>query len=115
MLRLRFTPATDAFAHCMMGLAQQRDAQDAADRRQNALNATIAEQAQRDRDAQAARDAASRPVSAPPSFPSAPSFPSMGIPAIPTPANMTCTSSSTTTGNAGTMTQNCHQLIGYGG
>jgi hypothetical protein len=47
-----FTPGTDAFAHCMMTTAQQRDAQAAADRR--AAEARDAA----DKQAQAARDQA---------------------------------------------------------
>ncbi len=53
-----FAPGTDAFAHCMMNIASQRDAQAAADRR-----AATAQQAadQRARAAQqAAKDAADR-------------------------------------------------------
>ncbi len=53
-----FAPGTDAFAHCMMGIASQRDAQAAADRRAAAARAAAD---QRAKDAiQAQKDAADR-------------------------------------------------------
>ncbi|WP_206742651.1 hypothetical protein [Acidisphaera rubrifaciens] len=53
-----FQPGTDGFAHCMMTVATERDAQAAADRRAEAARQA---DAQRDRDARkAAADAASQ-------------------------------------------------------
>ncbi len=49
------TPGTDAFAACMMTVSQEREAQEAADRRAAAARDAAV---QRDRDAQAARDKA---------------------------------------------------------
>jgi hypothetical protein len=111
-----FAPGTEAFAHCMMGISQQREAQEAADRRQQQLNAAIADQAQRDREAQATRDAANRtatpPVVTPVSTPSIDipkiDVPKIDVPSAAIPDGMKCTRTSTTTGNAGTLTENCH-------
>jgi sRNA-binding protein len=54
-----FKQGTPEYANCMMQTAQNRAAQQAANQRQQSYNDTIAQQAQRDRDAQerAQRDA----------------------------------------------------------
>jgi hypothetical protein len=54
-----FKPGTNEYAACMMQTAQNRAAQQAASQRQQSYNDTIAQQAQKDRDAQeqAQRDA----------------------------------------------------------
>jgi hypothetical protein len=51
-----FAPGTDAFAHCMMTVTQQREAQDAADRRAAAARDAADRRAQNA--AQAAKDRA---------------------------------------------------------
>jgi hypothetical protein len=105
-----FTPGTDGAANCMMGIAQQRRAEWAADQRQrdqNAAIAAIAAQAQRDRDAQAARDAAAAAVG---TGTTDSGFPRIDIPEVemPTaPANMNCTRTVVTSGNAGSVTEHC--------
>ena len=48
-----FKPGTNEYAACMMQTAQNRAAQQAASQRQQSYNDTIAQQAQKDRDAQA--------------------------------------------------------------
>ncbi|MGC1407330.1 MAG: hypothetical protein WA864_00130 [Acetobacteraceae bacterium] len=53
-----FQPGTDQFAHCMMGVSSQREAQDAADRRAAADRAAADQRAQAAR--QAAKDKADR-------------------------------------------------------
>ncbi len=111
-----FQSGSNEFANCMMQSAQTRQAQQAANDRQQALNNTIAQQAQKDRDAQAAaqsaRDSAAREAdvqrmmnSPSPSFIPAdavttPAVATSAIPSIDT-SNMNCTS--TQVGNAGTM------------
>jgi hypothetical protein len=106
-----FTPGTDGAANCMMGIAQQRQTQWAADQRQRDQNAAIAAQAQRDRDAQAARDAAAAAVGPASGTGTTDSgFPRIDIPKveIPTaPANMNCTRTVVTSGNAGSVTEHC--------
>ncbi len=95
-----FRPGTDAFAHCMMATTQQREAQQAADRRAQAAQAA---QAERDRQAQEARDAtqaAQQHASTP--QPTMPTIPTM--PTSPMPSNMICTGSQAA--NAGSMS--CH-------
>ena len=47
-----FKPGTNEYAACMMQTAQNRAAQQAASQRQQSYNDTIAQQAQKDRDAQ---------------------------------------------------------------
>ena len=107
-----FTAGTDAFAQCMMGISQQRAAQEAADRRQQDMNAAIAEQARRDRDAQAARDAANRSAQTTPTSAETSSdsgipkidVPKIDAPEISIPAGLKCTSVTNASGNAGSMT-----------
>lgn len=53
-----FAPGTDAFAHCMMNLSQQRTAQEAQAQRQADYNKMVAEQ--RDKDRAALKDAAAQ-------------------------------------------------------
>jgi hypothetical protein len=106
-----FTPGSDAFAHCMMTTAQQRDAQAAADRRAaDARGAT-------DKQAQAARDQADQDAwdkrtgqgkysssSSSPSSSSSSSAPDLG--------SMNCTTTSNSSGSPNDMTSSsktvCH-------
>lgn len=60
-----FTEGSDAFAHCMMQLAQQESAQKAAAQRQDQYNKMVAEQAEKDRQAAAAAAAQQGSQSAP--------------------------------------------------
>jgi hypothetical protein len=53
-----FAPGSDAFAHCMMNLSQQRSAQEAQAQRQADYNKMVAEQ--RDKDRAALKDAAAQ-------------------------------------------------------
>ena len=103
-----FTPGTDAFAHCMMTTAQQRDAQAAANRR--AADARDAA----DKQAQAARDQADQDAwdkrtgqgkySSSSSSPSSTSAPDLG--------SMNCTTTSNSSGSPNDMTSSpktvCH-------
>lgn len=101
-----FQPNTTAFANCMMQTAQQRAAQQAAAARQQSLNNTIAEQAERDRQAQADRDAAAQNAAHQSEIEKMMSSPSIPEPSIPQPSipdlsGMHCTGS--TGPNAGTL------------
>jgi hypothetical protein len=103
-----FTPGTDAFAHCMMTTAQQRDAQAAADRR--AADARDAA----DKQAQAARDQADQDAwdkrtgqgkySSSSSSPSSTTAPDL--------SSMNCTTTSNSSGSPNDMTSSsktvCH-------
>jgi septal ring factor EnvC (AmiA/AmiB activator) len=111
-----FQTGTNEFATCMKDTAQRRQADQAANQRQQSLNDTIAQQAQRDRDAQAAaqnaRDSAAREAdvqrmmnSPNPSFipPSASDTSGITTPTVPSidTSNMNCTR--TQTANAGSL------------
>jgi hypothetical protein len=47
-----FAPGTDSFAKCMMGVSQQREGEQAMQRRQRERDQTIADQMEKDRQAQ---------------------------------------------------------------
>lgn len=110
-----FQPGSPEFANCMMQTAQNRQAQQAANQRQQSFNDTMAAQAQRDRDAQAqaAQSAAQQAEinrmmnSSSPSFIPSNETTTAGLstPTIPSvdTSNMHCTGSQI--GNAGSM--NC--------
>jgi hypothetical protein len=53
-----FVPGSDGYAHCLMGLTQQRNAEDAANRRAYNRDQMLADQLRRDREAQS--DAAAK-------------------------------------------------------
>jgi hypothetical protein len=111
-----FKPGTSDYANCMMQTAQQRQAQQAASQLQQSYNNMVAQQAQKDRDAQAPaqqaqQDAAhqaeiqrmmnsSSPSFIPTSASSGSGVTTPTIPSIDT-SNMHCVSQ--TAGNAGTM------------
>ena len=97
-----FSPGTDAFANCMMTTAQKRQEQQAADRRQREMNAAIAAQAQRDRDAQAAT--ASRPTTTYDST----GFPTIEMPKMDVPNPSNCSRNMRSAGNAGALTMACN-------
>lgn len=100
-----FQPGTDAFAHCMMKTAQQREAQEAANARQRAADQAAADRQKQAQAAQQARDAAAQTAQ------SHTATPPLVVPAIPTtptiptmPSNMVCTHAQA--GNAGSVS--CH-------
>jgi hypothetical protein len=100
-----FQPGSNEFAACMMQTAQNRQAQQSADQRQQSYNKMIADQAQKDRDnqAQAARDAESNRMIGDTSINGAASIASPPVTTIPSMdmSNMHCTGSSIA--NAGSM------------
>ncbi len=91
-----FKPGTNEYATCMMQTAQNRAAQQAASQRQQSYNDTVAQQAQKDREAQEkaqrdAQDAAHRAeVEKMMSDTSIPTVTTPTIPSIDT-SNMHCT------------------------
>ena len=102
-----FKPGTNEYATCMMQTAQNRAAQQAASQRQQSYNDTVAQQAQKDREAQEnaqrdAQDAAHRAeVEKMMSDTSLPTVTTPTIPSIDT-SNMHCTGQQGA--NAGSMT-----------
>jgi hypothetical protein len=101
-----FKPGTPEYANCMMQTAQNRSAQQAASQRQQSYNDTIAQQAQKDRDAQekAQRDAQDAAHQAEiQNMMNSSSIPSVATPTIPSidTSNMHCTGSQGA--NAGSM------------
>jgi len=101
-----FKPGTNEYATCMMQTAQNRAAQQAANQRQQSYNDTVAQQAQKDRDAkeQAQRDAESAAHQAEiQKMMSDTSIPTVTTPTIPSidTSNMHCTGSQGA--NAGSM------------
>ena len=101
-----FKPGTNEYATCMMQTAQNRAAQQAANQRQQSYNDTVAQQAQKDRDAkeQAQRDAENAAHQAEiQKMMSDTSIPTVTTPTIPSidTSNMHCTGSQGP--NAGSM------------
>jgi multidrug efflux pump subunit AcrA (membrane-fusion protein) len=102
-----FKPGTNEYAVCMMQTAQNRAAQQAANQRQQSYNDTVAQQAQKDRDAQAqaqqdAQNAAHQAeIQKMMTDTSIPTVTTPTIPSINT-SNMNCTGSQGA--NAGSMT-----------
>ncbi|HTZ66990.1 MAG TPA: hypothetical protein VMB83_05905 [Roseiarcus sp.] len=101
-----FKPGTNEYATCMMQTAQNRAAQQAANQRQQSYNDTVAQQAQKDRDAkeQAQRDAENAAHQAEiQKMMSDTSIPTVTTPTIPSidTSNMHCTGSQGA--NAGSM------------
>ena len=104
-----FRAGTDPFAHCMMNLAQQRNAQDAEYQQIWEISNAIAGQNQIDQFSAAApvgMDGMPPPPS-PPGFPNLPRPGFDGMPGIPSVPGMTCTRHTTANGNTGTTTENC--------
>ena len=90
-----FKPGTPEYANCMMQTAQNRSAQEAASQRQQSYNDTIAQQAQKDREAQekAQRDAQDAAHQAEiQKMMTDPTIPTVSTPAIPSidTSNMHC-------------------------